>query len=39
VFMIFFPEGGIGEPPTATAADTVQNASSGDRPREPHEVR
>ena len=39
VFMLFFPEDGIGVPPTEPAAETVQNASSEDRPREPHEVR
>jgi signal transduction histidine kinase len=39
VFMLFFPEGGIGVPPTAPVAETAQDASSEDRPREPHEVR
>jgi hypothetical protein len=39
VFMLFFPEDGIGVPPTEPVAETVQNTSSEDRPREPHEVR
>jgi signal transduction histidine kinase len=39
VFMVFFPEDGIGAPPAAASAETAQNASSEDRPREPHEVR
>jgi signal transduction histidine kinase len=39
VFMLFFPENGIGVPPAPSPAETAQNASSVDRPREPHEVR
>ena len=39
VFMLFFPEDGIGVPPKGPATETAQNASSEDRPREPHEVR
>jgi signal transduction histidine kinase len=34
VFMVFFPEDGIGVP-----ASAAQNVSSENRPREPHEVR
>jgi signal transduction histidine kinase len=39
VFMVFFPEDGIGVAPRASAGEIAQDASSEDRPREPHEVR
>jgi len=39
VFMLFFPEDGIGLPPKGASTETAQNASSEDRPREQYEVR